>query len=443
MPEFLTEPDQHAGALHPADAPGLVTVAVRDARRWRQLHVHPDQLTDVARLLRGRSDCYLTPNRFTGPRSVARLLHLSTLWADLDYHRLPSLSGLHPWHVRDQALRLLAEAAIPAPGLAIATGRGLCLVWRHQPVPRAALPRWRACQRRITDVLAGLGADPVATDAARVLRLIGTVNGHTGALVEAISPLWPAWPFEELAGELLELGRGELRSLAVARAARSARRGTLPARPPSTILTAGTYWEAVLSDLQRLRLHRWLGPLPSGHRDAWMFLAGVAASWLAPAPVLRRELVVLARECADWDEPEARARLSAVVARSYSAARGERIEWEGRQVDPRYRFRAETILRWLSIEPEEMRAAGLRVLVDVDRRREIAAERERRSANATGRTKATREAYLSAAADRRARARELRGQGLSWGQVGEVLGLNAHAARMLASRGSDSDRTSP
>lgn len=441
MPEFLTEPDQHAGALHPADAPGLVTVAVRDVRHWRQLHVHPDQLADVARLLRGRSDCYLTPNRFTGPRSVARLLHLSTLWADLDYHRLPSLSGLHPWHVRDQALRLLAEAAIPAPGLAIATGRGLCLIWRHRPVPRAALPRWRACQRRITEVLASLGADPLATDAARVLRLIGTVNGRSGALVEAISPLWPAWPFEELAGELLEVGRGELRSLVVARAARQAARPA--ARPPSTVLTAGTYWETVLTDLQRLRVHRWLGPLPPGHRDAWMFLAGVAASWLAPAPVLRRELVVLARECADWDEPEARARLSAVMARSYSAARGERIEWQGRQVDPRYRFRAETILRWLSIEPDEMRAAGLRVLVDVDRRRELAAERERRSAHASGRTKVSRAAYLTAAADRRVRACELRSQGLSWAQVGEVLGLNAHAARMLASRAAPQGRTSP
>ena len=167
-----------------------------------------------------------------------------------------------------------------------------------------------------------------------------------------------------------------------------------------------------------------------------MLLAGVAASWLAPAPVLRRELVVLARECAGWEEPEARARLASVTARAYRAARGERIEWEGHQVDPRYRFRAETMLRWLAIEPEEMRAAGLRVLVDDDRRRQLAAERQRSSRSARGiRTRTVYlEAHAAAAADRPTRALELRAQGPSWADVGHQLGISATAARLLALR---------
>jgi len=428
---LIEGPDQHAEALHPADAPGLVTLAVRDLRRWRQIYLHPDQLPDATRLLRGQRDWYLTQNRFSGPRAVARLLHLNALWADIDHHKA-QLGQVHPWHIRDQALRLLEEAAVPAPGLAIATGRGVCLLWRHRPAPRAALSRWRACQRRITEVLRPLGADPLATDPARVLRLIGTVNSHTETLVEALSPLAPSWPFDELADEILPVARAELRSLQAARARRTASGEAV--RRSAHDWSAGTYWETVLSDLQRLRRYRWFGCLPPGQRDAWMFLAAVAVSWLTPPAVLRREIVVLAHECASWDEPEARARLSAVLSRAHRAAKGERVSWGGEEMDPRYRFRASTMVHWLGISPAEMREAGLRVLVDDDLRRELAAERQRQSRHARGINRQARGEFIADATARQREVIRLRAEGLSWAEVGQRLGISRHAALMLADR---------
>lgn len=431
MSVLIEGPDQHAEALHPADAPGLVTLAVRDGRRWRQMYLYPDQLPDATRLLRGQCDWYLTQNRFNGPRAVARLLHLNALWADIDHHKA-QLGQVHPWHVRDQALRLLEEAAVPAPGLAIATGRGICLLWRHRPAPRAALSRWRACQRRITEVLRPLGADPLATDPARVLRLIGTVNSHTETLVEALSPLSPVWPFDELADEVLPVARGELRSLQAARARKAAAGEAV--RRSAQDWSAATYWETVLSDLQRLRNHRWFGSLPPGQRDAWMFLAAVAVSWLTPPVVLRREIVVLARECAGWDEPEAGARLSAVLSRAHRAAKGERVSWCGQEMDPRYRFKAATMVHWLGISRDEMHDAGLRVLVDGDVRRELAAERQRQSRHARGINHQARSEFIAVADTRRKAAAELRAAGLPWAEVGRHLGISARAARMLAGR---------
>ncbi len=56
------------------------------------------------------------------------------------------------------------------------------LIWLHSPIPRAALPRWRACQEILKDLLASLGADPKARDAARVLRVVGTP--HTAPVGE-------------------------------------------------------------------------------------------------------------------------------------------------------------------------------------------------------------------------------------------------------------------
>ncbi len=96
----------------------------------------------------------------------------------------------------DGALEALARAGMPAPSFAVATGRGLALVWLHTPVPRAALPRWRACQGAVHDALRHLGADRLATDAARVLRLVGTGNGASGTLVEALTPVGEAWDFD-------------------------------------------------------------------------------------------------------------------------------------------------------------------------------------------------------------------------------------------------------
>ena len=55
--------------------------------------------------------------------------------------------------------------------------------------------------------------------------------------------------------------------------------------------------------------------------------------------------------------------MSAVLARAEQAARGEKIEYWGRLVDPRYRFRTSTIIEALDITEAEMRACRLRHLV--------------------------------------------------------------------------------
>jgi hypothetical protein len=43
---------------------------------------------------------------------------------------------------------------------------------------------------------------------------------------------------------------------------------------------------------------------------------------------------------------------------------GVMVEWNGEQVDARYRFRAETIVQWLGITSGEMREGDLRALGD-------------------------------------------------------------------------------
>jgi len=196
------------------------------------------------------------------------------------------------------------------------------------------------------------------------------------------------WDFDVLADEIQPLKRAELERLRAEREKARARRGQVP----DISLLAGfnfvTLAEGRLTDLQRLRDYRFMGELPSGHRDEWMFCAAVNVAYLTSANTLPRELAALADEAAGWTERETRARMSAVQQRAKLAALGQRVTYRGRKVDPRYRLRNETIIDRLRITEKEMLGARLHHLVSHDIRRErerARSERRRRAAGAVDR----------------------------------------------------------
>ena len=88
------------------------------------------------------------------------------------------------------------------------------------------------------------------------------------------------------------------------RAAREA--GVRNGHPSLVGFNAATLWQGRLDELERLLRHRWFGTLPPGHRDAWLFTAGIGASYLTPPSRLRRELFHLARRVAYWPDSETR-----------------------------------------------------------------------------------------------------------------------------------------
>ncbi len=423
---WIRTPGEHGELLH-GGGKGLVAIAHRtESERWRE-RVHGVEA--ALELLKGcpvgQSNVYLSTQRFRGRRRVAYLLSLSELYADLDYYRIPELADAAPRRVLELALKALSGAGIPEPSLAISSGRGLYLLWLHGAIPRSALPRWAACQREICRTLKHLGADPMAVDAARVLRVIGTLNGEAAAMVEAITPAGEAWDFNRLADRVLPLTRAELHDLRVQRALRGARSPSSSPQTPPEGFTAATLWEARLSDLQRLKESRWFGePMPD-FRDRWLFIAGVGMSWLAIPAVLQRELFALAREVGGWTDGRTRSKMQSVFRTSREAAAGKRVEWAGVDWDPRYRLRNQTIIEWLEITPEEERQLKT-VISDEERRRR---DRERDEARRREAGAMTRRDYFTRAAKRRAEARRLAAKGLSLRAIGRTLGISHEAAR--------------
>jgi hypothetical protein len=204
------------------------------------------------------------------------------------------------------ALKALNDDGIPPPSFAMDSGRGLYLIWLHDRLPPAALKRWDHVQGRIQKCLDPFGADPAAKDAARVLRLPGSTNSKAFAHRRRVGLLWyqdsavepHRYDFDGFADEVLPHTRFEIRSIVAERAKREAAGTTKPSRE-SNARGLGSYGQAILSDLERLRLHRNpSGELPAGRRDAWLFVAAMALAWSCPPEALEAEILAMATRMA-------------------------------------------------------------------------------------------------------------------------------------------------
>jgi len=422
--------------LHPVKAPGKATVAriLPDPVGWKEQCWEPWELEAVLASAEGQTDTYLSQNRFRGKRrAVAQVQKLCGLFSDVDYYNVPELRGLSPEAMLAKAMERLREKGLPDPSLALSSGQGLALSWRHTPVARKRLAEWNAAQDRIYRVLKPFGADPKARDAARVLRIAGTTNSKNGATVWVLgNASEKTYRFEDLVEALVknparqdeeEHGKpgADLYSLAVQRAARGLRN-----HPQGW--SEVSLWEGRLTDLQHLRRMRYgMGPMED-FRDRWLFIATTAVSWLVVPEVLDREASALAEEVGGWDERRARSDLSQVLKRARRAARGETIEFMGREWDPRHHFRNETMIEWLEITPEEEREMVVTISAEEESRRKRLRDREYQKRRRRAKGVATRPQYdenrTSSFRKRVAAARQLKNCGLSTEQIAERMNVS-------------------
>lgn len=254
----------HAGGM------GTVALAHNTLRgRWRE-HVYPVEVAvELLNHYRGMQNVYLSTQRFSGRRNIAKLLSLSSLYADLDFYKTGH-AGWHPYQVLDLALEKLVAAEIPPPTLAISSGRGLYLIWQHEHIRRTALPRWNACQRQLCQLLKPFGADVQAKDAARVLRVIGTRNGPE--TVYSLLPVGEVYEFNGLADQVLPMTQAQIHDLRIQRAMRAAKRPSERSQAPPEGFSQATLWEARLTDLQTLRWLRFMDVQMSDYRHRWLYL---------------------------------------------------------------------------------------------------------------------------------------------------------------------------
>lgn len=161
---------------------GFISIASKDSVSkygWTEKCYPLDELPDI---IQGKADTYSSQNTFYIPsRRVNHIKQLLSLYSDIDCYK----SGLTVEQTLTQLENDFFDIVIPTPNLIVHSGRGLYLIWRIAPAPQKALPLWQFAQDWIQKQLEYLGADKAATDAARVLRLAGTVNSKNGETVKA------------------------------------------------------------------------------------------------------------------------------------------------------------------------------------------------------------------------------------------------------------------
>ena len=229
------------------------------------------------------------------------------------------------------------DEGIPVPSLILFSGRGLQVKWLlDRPLPRAALPRWNALQTHLVALLAPFGADPGARDAARVLRLVDTLNTRSG---ERVRVLWlnetagevKHYPFESLAEMILPRSRDALKEQRQAQAERRARLTVIPGSKTGNLRAFSgrqLAWDR-LEDLRTLaKLRGWMEHgIPHGYRSKYVHwcLNFLLLSGAVHSSQLFQEAQALVREvCPDFTK-EVRSVLSTLYRKAQAYEAGEKI----------------------------------------------------------------------------------------------------------------------
>lgn len=400
-------------------------------------------------------DTYMSQAFFSKP--CRRALHVAWLthaYVDLDLYKLPVPPN--PGEAGIMLRLFCRDEGIPEPSVIVSSGRGLYLKWMwSSPLPRAAAGRAVAVNRALVRLFQQWGADPVAVDVSRILRVVGTRNTKSGGVTRILhqaerdgAPL--TYDFELFADEVLpftlEQVRGfrdaakarhaEVRVLSQERARRVAQREAEQARRGNQREFVPEDWHwGVLEDLRCLAgLRHADGVVQPGSRDLFGHIGACQLARVIPAGQLWHEIREWSRILlpADYREnPEFRQHCSTLLHEAQRAANGERDTHKGRKVTPVYTYRASTLVERLEITPDEMRQMTRLIDRDEKRRR----DREATMAKRRHAGVQERKVYEGAAAERMARAQALRAGGLTWDEVASRMELgSAEAARCLAKR---------
>jgi len=416
----LRAPAEHGEFVHSGKRHGTVIVWKAQCRpQWGKIKPADDLPAAMADHI-GEIDRYFTPNEFRNWRRVDLLISLRACYVDLD--------GWTDWPA---VLDFLQARGLPMPSLIVESGRGLHLYWPMDAAPKQSLPVWQAVQDELVKQLAQVGADSSARDCTRVLRIVGSVNSKNSAEVRGwvVSPR--RWTLHELADDVL----GPRKTVANVVGLEGAR----VKRAASVHQRTGPYrlWHQRYQDLCLIAEHhafmRSFG-VAEGSRDKLLFLLAVALSWFTSVDGLAEHIQRVAKTyMPSLSVREVVTYTQTIITRAMAARSGETYEWNGRQKDPRYEFRTETLRSWLGplitpgLESQLIalgppKSATERAAVRSEQKAKAEKARQARSRVQEGRYSQSRAEYSAKAAERAQQAQELRESGLSQKAIAEQLG---------------------
>lgn len=404
----LSAPQHHYLTVHEAQRGTVVFWSPDDQHKHQKIEP-TDSPQQALAMLDGRPNVFMSVNEFYGWRAISKLKALRACYVDIDAKL--AHSG-QPATLQD-VLDALTAARMPAPTLVVHSGRGMHLYWLLEHTHPKALPVWQLVQNALIQALKPLGADAAAKDCARVLRLVGTVNGKNGKLVSGQKLSGTHWPLHILADEVLGVRPAKAdwttKEKAIVRCLTTAKARRGHAIHAGACIFAR--WYLVFQDLVKIAQSHPNG-IPEGYRNNWMFLVAVSLSWYAQPEVIEDEILMLTRDWTNLSESEARSSMQPVLKRAAAAARGEKVRFAGAEFDPRYRFKRETLWEWLEgiIKPELIDSLRAIVPSSVSKARKAARDKARSESH-------------HASTETRQKALEMAANGMPKTQISAELGV--------------------
>lgn len=415
---------EHVAFLHPKGSVGRVWIGRKviegDRETFEGEAVDP---ADAPTSPHFETAQLLSANTFWGRRrSSETLKSCASIPLDFDYNQagLP-YDGWEPEAVMALLVEGFEAAGLPQPSVWVFSGRNIQAAYAFDGAKAAAWPRVRATiaalhgpvlasnglpirRRRREDaeldthetrmlplwrLFRDCGLDRVCTDAARVVRLVGSFNPKSGRMARLLAPAAFAdatrYSFHALADAILPVARHVLTERRRERAEAKAVGANDNAAPKAVRRVPTGYWPTVLSDLLALREHR--GGIRKGMRETWLFLTANATAQVKGGS--REDWGAELAPLAGLSEREAFAALGSLDRRQRRHAAGETDTWEGTERSPLYGYSAARMVDLLDIQVDEADAAGLRALVPGGAVAMTPAERQaarRRRLNASART---------------------------------------------------------
>jgi len=366
----IRKPKEHYDLLHfEQQATAILWAKLREVgEQWHK--VENGAQLPLFDELEEEQDVFLTPNEFRGWRRFDLLRSLRACYVDIDKKL-----------TRQQLDEEIKNSNLPMPSAVIYSGRGWHLYWLIENTPAKALPVWQEVQDKLINAFSQAGADRAARDCARVLRLVGSTNSKNNEQVWGEVLDSKPWTFHDFANEVL--GYREPRAKKAKIYDFTAKRAEAGKKPRKASIYA--WWYLVYQDLAKIACSHVLG-IPEGDRNNFLFLVSVAMSWFGNPESISEALADKANHwTAGLNEQEIANACKCSIDRLERQQRGEKVQWQGKELDPRYFFKRETLYKKLQhlIKPEiedELRAIiseGTRAQRRAERARAQEAKRDR------------------------------------------------------------------
>lgn len=169
------------------------------------------------------SQATLTP--WATNRRISSIMLLNAVWVDIDIAHPPkgfdqsTLFTGTPERLAETLAFQIEQLGWPAPSYIISTGGGLCAKYLFDDaMPSVARARWQSLQRHFVAKIGELDlmghkwpVDHAASDAARILRLVGTHNPRWNAPCRIVWESGKRYDFDYLADYMLPYSRDQIR----------------------------------------------------------------------------------------------------------------------------------------------------------------------------------------------------------------------------------------